>query len=318
MSIESSELAVMSGKPENQPMLAGASEPVVDYEVVPPSGFGTTLCKWTLIIFSGMLLFITFPFCLFFILKVIPQYERAVIFRLGRIKGGREQGPGLFFIIPCIDNVTRVDTRLKTFDVPPQRILSKDSVTVNVDAIVNFRIVDPVMSVVKITNADWATRLLAQTTLRNILGSHKLSELLECRESIQQQLRQQLDEGTDPWGVKVETVAIKDVRIPQELQRSMAAEAEANREAKAKVIAAVGEVNAARALKEAAESIASSPTAMQLRYLQTLNIIAAERGSTIIFPIPIDMMGPMGQMMQQAQQGFPPVHTVAEAVRTEI
>lgn len=201
------------------------------------------------------------------------------------------------------------------------------------------------MSVVKIRNADWATRLLAQTTLRNILGAHKLSELLESRDSIQRQLREQLDEGTDPWGVKVETVAIKDVRIPHELQRSMAAEAEANREAKAKVcsliifrvcvaylyspfslcnsywyicllsfacvctsphtlhslthhthtqvITATGELNAARALKEAAESIASSSTAMQLRYLQTLNIIAAERGSTIIFPIPIDMMGPM-------------------------
>jgi len=171
------------------------------------------------------------------------------------------------------------------------QILTKDSVTVHVDAVVNYHIFNAVMSVKNITDANRATQLLAQTTLRNILGTHKLAELLSARDVLQEQLRRQLDEGTDPWGVKVDLVAIKDVRIPKEMQRAMAAEAEADREAKAKIIASDGELNAARSLKEAAETIQQSPTALQLRYLQTLNTIAAERGSTILFPIPMDVLG---------------------------
>ena len=255
------------------------------------TGCATGCCSVMLFVLSCILVVFTLPFSLFFIIKVVPQYERAVIFRLGRIKDGKEKGPGLFFILPCIDKFTSVDIRIKSFDVPPQKILTKDSVTVHVDAVVNFHIFNAVMSVKNITDATRATQLLAQTTLRNILGTHRLSELLSARETLQEQLRRMLDEGTDPWGVKVDLVSIKDVRIPKEMQRAMAAEAEADREAKAKIIASEGELNSARALKEAAETIQKSPTALQLRYLQTLNTIAAERGSTILFPIPMDVMG---------------------------
>lgn len=309
--VERSELQTMGeeGKGEGAPFIQERAGPVA--EEVPPEGFGTTCCTYILVVLSVVMLMVTFPFSMVMVIKVIPVYERAIIFRLGRIKGRKASGPGVFYIIPCIDKVITVDTRLKTFDVPPQSILSKDSVTVHVDAIVNYSIFNPVMAVNNIYNADAATQLLAQTILRNILGSHKLSELLELRETIQQQLQQQLDEATDQWGVKVEMVLIKDVRIPRDLQRSMAAEAEASREAKAKVIAANGELNAARALKEAAETISKSSTAMQLRYLQTLNVIAAERGSTIIFPLPIDILGPMAQGLGGG--GFPPVQVVTEA-----
>lgn len=310
------EVGAGGGKDEGAPFIQERAEALTAIDEAPPEGFGTTCCTAVLKAVSIFLLICTFPFSLVAIIKVIPVYERAIIFRLGRIKGRKASGPGVFYIIPCLDKVITVDTRLKTFDVPPQSILTKDSVTVHVDAIVNYFIYNPVMSVNNVYNANAATQLLAQTILRNILGSHKLSELLELRDTIQQQLQQQLDEATDTWGVKVEKVLIKDVRIPRDLQRSMAAEAEASREAKAKVIASEGELNAARALKEAAETISSSSTAMQLRYLQTLNIIAAERSSTIIFPLPVDILGPM-QGQQTGQTGFPPVKVVSEAEKQE-
>ncbi|XP_071820213.1 mechanosensory protein 2-like isoform X2 [Apostichopus japonicus] len=221
---------------------------------------------------------------------VVQEYERAVIFRMGRLLPGPAKGPGVFFILPCIDTFRTVDLRTVSFDVPPQEILSKDSVTIAVDAVVYSRVSNPTISITNVENYKRSTELLAQTTLRNILGTKSLGEILSDREQISHSIQSILDEATDPWGVKVERVEVKDVRLPVQLQRAMASEAEASREARAKVIAAEGEQNASRALKEAADVIAQSPSALQLRYLQTLNTISAEKNSTIIFPLPIEMM----------------------------
>ncbi|XP_071477516.1 band 7 protein AGAP004871-like [Diadema antillarum] len=247
-------------------------------------------CVYFLMICSYLVVLVTFPLSLFFCLKVVQEYERAVIFRMGRLLPGGAKGPGIFFILPCIDNYVKVDLRTVSFDVPPQEVLSKDSVTVAVDAVVYYRVHNPTISITNVENAQRSTRLLAATTLRNVLGTKTLGEMLTDRESISSQMQSVLDEATDPWGVKVERVEIKDVRLPVQLQRAMAAEAEAAREARAKVIAAEGEQNASRALKEAADVLCESPAALQLRYLQTLNTISAEKNSTIIFPLPIDLL----------------------------
>lgn len=248
------------------------------------------LCSVFLTIFSVFLLICTFPFSLFVCIKVVQEYERAVIFRLGRIKKGGSQGPGLFFIIPCIDTCVTVDLRTVSFDVPPQEILTKDSVTVAVDAVVYYNIRNPMAAVCNVADYSKSTKLLASTTLRNILGTKTLSELLAEREDIAARLKSMIDSATDPWGIEIERVEVKDVRLPQNLQRAMAAEAEATREARAKVIAAEGEQKAARALKEASDIISESPAALQLRYLQTLATISTEKNSTIIFPLPMEMM----------------------------
>ena len=206
------------------------------------------------------------------------------------LRDGAAKGPGLIFVLPCIDNYVKVDLRVISFDVPPQEILTRDSVTITVDAVTYFRIANPIASVCNVEDINRSTKLLAATTLRNELGTKNLSDVLMERDSISHSIQQILDEATDPWGVKVERVEIKDVRLPQMLQRAMAAEAEASREAKAKIIAAEGEMNASRALKEASEIISESPSALQLRYLQTSQSISAEKNSTIIFPLPIDML----------------------------
>ncbi|KAK1334188.1 hypothetical protein QTO34_005188 [Cnephaeus nilssonii] len=182
---------------------------------------------------------------------------------------------GLFFVLPCTDTFVKVDMRIISFDIPPQEILTKDSVTVSVDGVVYYRVQNAILAVANITNADSATRLLAQTTLRNVLGTKNLAQLLSDREEIAHNMQNTLDEATDDWGIKVERVEIKDVKLPVQLQRAMAAEAEASREARAKVIAAEGEMNASRALKEASIVISESPAALQLRYLQTLTTIAS-------------------------------------------
>jgi len=244
-------------------------------------------------ILSIIIFICTLPFSLLFTLKIVQEYERAVIFRVGRLRSGGAKGPGLFFVLPCIDNYLKVDLRVLSFDVPPQEILTRDSVTVSVDAVTYFRIANPVASVCNVADAIRSTKLLAQTTLRNELGTKNLSEVLLERESISRNIQRVVDVATDPWGVKVERVELKDVRLPQQLQRAMAAEAEASREARAKVIAAEGEMNAARALKEASDVISESPQAIQLRYLQTLQTISAEKNSTIIFPLPIDLFSTM-------------------------
>ncbi|GMT04464.1 hypothetical protein PENTCL1PPCAC_26638, partial [Pristionchus entomophagus] len=248
------------------------------------------VCGWILTILSYILIFFTLPISACMCIKVVQEYERAVIFRLGRLMPGGAKGPGIFFIVPCIDTYRKVDLRVLSFEVPPQEILSKDSVTVAVDAVVYFRISNATISVTNVEDAARSTKLLAQTTLRNILGTKTLAEMLSDREAISHQMQSTLDEATEPWGVKVERVEVKDVRLPVQLQRAMAAEAEAAREARAKVIVAEGEQKASRALKEAAEVIAESPSALQLRYLQTLNSISAEKNSTIIFPFPIDLL----------------------------
>eukprot|EP00094_Tigriopus_californicus_P006506 TCALIF_06264-PA protein Name:"Similar to mec-2 Mechanosensory protein 2 (Caenorhabditis elegans)" AED:0.26 eAED:0.26 QI:0/0/0/1/0.8/0.66/6/0/266 len=243
------------------------------------------------------------------VFQVVTEYERAVIFRLGRLRkgcsaprgltflfglAGGAKGPGIFFIIPCTDSYQKVDLRTVSFDVPPQEVLSRDSVTVSVDAVVYYRVSNPTMATNNIEDYSHSTRLLAATTLRNVLGTKNLAEILSERESISHVMQTSLDDATDPWGVKVERVEIKDVRLPVQLQRAMAAEAEAAREARAKVIAAEGEQKASKALREAADTIADSHSALQLRYLQTLNSISAEKNSTIIFPFPMELVSQWG------------------------
>lgn len=245
-------------------------------------------------VFSAILIVCTFPFSLCVCIKMVQEYERAVIFRLGRVKRGGAVGPGLFFIVPCMDQIMVTDLRTVSFDVPPQEILTKDSVTVAVDAVVYYRISSPLSAVCNVADFAKSTKLLASTTLRTVLGTKNLAEILSDRETIATHLLELLDTATDPWGVKVERVEVKDVRLPQNLQRAMAAEAEATREARAKVIAAEGEQKASRALKEASDIISESPCALQLRYLQTLSNISAEKNSTIIFPLPIELLTHFG------------------------
>ncbi|XP_034148979.1 erythrocyte band 7 integral membrane protein-like [Esox lucius] len=251
---------------------------------------GLGCCGWFIFLLLGVLTLCILPYTIWFCIKVVNEYERAVIFRLGRITDRKAKGPGVFFIFPFTDTLVRLDLRTVSFNIPPQEILTKDSVTVCVDGVVYFRVSDPISSVANVSDADFSTRLLAQTTLRNVLGTKNLAELLSDREGISHSMQASLDEATDPWGIKVERVEIKDVKLPHQLQRAMAAEAEASREARAKVISAEGEMNASRALKEASLVISESPSGLQLRYLQTLTTIAAEKNSTIIFPLPMDMI----------------------------
>jgi len=258
-----------------------------------------SICTGLLVFLSILIIVITFPISIFFCIKVVQEYERAIIFRLGRIKKGGAQGPGLFFIIPCIDDISVVDLRTVSFDVPPQEILTKDSVTVAVDAVVYYNIRNPMAAIVNVADFSKATRLLSATTLRNVLGTKTLSELLSERESIAADLKGMIDQATDPWGIDIERVEVKDVRLPQELQRAMAAEAEATREARAKVIAAEGEQKASKALKEASDIISESPAALQLRYLQTLSAISTEKNSTIVFPIPMEMMAQFSKQKKE-------------------
>jgi len=220
--------------------------------------------------------------------KIVPEYERGVLFRLGRLVGSR--GPGLFLIIPFIDRMMKVDLRVVTMDVPSQEVITRDNVTVRVNAVVYFRVVDPEASVVKVLDHIRATSQISQTTLRNVLGQSELDELLASRDKLNQMLQKIIDEHTDPWGVKVSTVEIKEVELAETMRRSMAAQAEAERERRAKIIHAEGEFQASERLAEAGAIIAREPVTLQLRYLQTLTEIATERNSTIIFPIPIDLI----------------------------
>ncbi len=221
-------------------------------------------------------------------IKIVTEYERGVIFRLGRLVGAR--GPGLFLIIPFVDRMTKVDLRIITMDVPSQDIITKDNVTVRVNAVVYFRVVDPEASVVKVLDHIRATSQISQTTLRNVLGQSELDELLARREKLNQMLQGIIDEHTDPWGVKVSTVEIKEVELPEQMRRTMAAQAEAERERRAKIIHADGEFQASERLAQAGTVMAKEPITLQLRYLQTLTEIAAEKNSTIIFPLPIDFL----------------------------
>uniref|UniRef100_A0A0N5C7H4 PHB domain-containing protein n=1 Tax=Strongyloides papillosus TaxID=174720 RepID=A0A0N5C7H4_STREA len=242
---------------------------------------------------AHVLLIVTFPLSIFYSFKIINEFERAVIFRLGRILEGSEKGPGLFFINPFIDTCVVLDIRVLSFLVPQQEILSKDSVTVSVDAVVYFHVYDAIKAVNNVDDYIDSTKLLSQTILRNIAGTKTLSELLSYKENISQQLQVMLDDATENWGVKVQRVELKDVCIPKGLQRAMAAEGEATREAKAKIIAADGEKEASKSLKEAADIISQNKNAIQLRYLQTLSHIGQDNATTIVFPFPVEFLANM-------------------------
>ncbi len=241
----------------------------------------------------GLLVFIII-FLLIIILsavKILREYERGVVFRLGRFIGVK--GPGLIFLIPLgIDRMVKISLRVITMDVPPQDVITKDNVSVKVNAVTYFRVFDPAKSILEVEDYLYATSQIAQTTLRSVLGEYELDDLLSQREKINLRLQKIIDEQTDPWGVKVSTVEIKHVDLPQEMQRAIARQAEAERERRAKVIHAEGELQAAQKLHEAATIIGQTPVAVQLRFLQTLTEVATEKNSTTIFPVPIDLLTP--------------------------
>lgn len=223
-------------------------------------------------------------------LKILREYERAVIFRLGRLIGAK--GPGLIFLIPIVDRMVRVSLRTVVMDVPEQDVITKDNVSLKVNAVVYFRVVQAEKAVVEVENFLFATSQLSQTTLRSVLGQSQLDELLAERERINQKLQMIIDSQTEPWGIKVSNVEVKHVDLPPEMQRAMARQAEAERERRAKVIHAEGEFQASKKLKDAADIIATEPIALQLRFLQTLTEVASEKNSTTIFPVPIDLITP--------------------------
>ncbi|HOV21101.1 MAG TPA: slipin family protein [Candidatus Ratteibacteria bacterium] len=221
-------------------------------------------------------------------IKVVNEYERGVIFRLGRLVGAR--GPGLFFLIPIIERMVKISLRIITFDVTPQEVMTKDNVPIKVNAVVYFRVMDPNKAIVEVENYQMATMQIAQTTLRGIVGQHELDEILAEREKINQRLQQIIDEQTDPWGIKVSIVEIKEVELPDTMKRAMARQAEVERERRARVINAEGELQASEKLKQAAEVLSQSPVAVQLRFFQTASEIAAEKNSTLVFPIPLEFL----------------------------
>jgi regulator of protease activity HflC (stomatin/prohibitin superfamily) len=223
--------------------------------------------------------------------KVAREYERGVIFRLGRLLP-EPKGPGLFILIPIVDRMVKVDLRTITLNVPPQEVITKDNVPARVNAVAYFRIIDPKSAIVQVENFMAATLQIAQTTLRSVLGQHMLDELLSERDKINTILQTIIDEATSPWGIKVSIVEVKDVEIPSDMQRAMARQAEAERERRAKVIAAEGEYQASERLKDAAAVMAQEPITVQLRYLQTLLEIGSANNSTIVFPIPVDLLAP--------------------------
>ncbi len=231
-------------------------------------------------------------------IRILNEYERAVVFRLGRIRDVK--GPGLIIIIPGIDKVVKVDMRTITLDVPPQDVITKDNVSIKVSAVVYFRVMDANAAVTNVENYLYATSQLAQTTLRSVCGQMELDEILSEREKINMHLQAILDRSTEPWGIKISLVEVKHIDLPEEMKRSMAKQAEAERERRAKVINAEGEFQAAQKLIDAAELMETQPMSLQLRYLQTLNQIAAENNSTIVFPIPIDLFKPLIKMAEKA------------------
>ncbi len=234
-------------------------------------------------------------------LRILNEYERGVIFRLGRVI--KAKGPGLIILIPVIDKMVKVSMRLVAMDVDPQDVISKDNVSVKVNAVIYFRVIEPIKAVVEVEDYTYAMSQLAQTTLRSVCGQAELDELLSAREKINSQLQEILDTHTDPWGIKVATVELKHIDLPQEMQRSMAKQAEAERERRAKVINADGEFQAASKLAEASEIISEHPMALQLRYLQTMREISAEQNTTTIFPFPIDLFKPFLDAMGKTKKG---------------
>ncbi|CAM0512299.1 unnamed protein product [Fasciola hepatica] len=251
-------------------------------------------CCGFLVIFLVIVFYvILFPLTIWFSFTVIQSFERGVVLRLGKLRkqnGTFILGSGIQFVLPCVDTIMKVDMRTITVTIPSQDVLTRDSVTVGVDAVVYMRVINPAQALLCVQNWTLSTELLAVSSLRTVIGNHRLAELLSCREQIDARLKTQLDEATGPWGINVERVEIKDVSLPQDMQRAMAAEAQATQAAQAKVIAAKGELDSSQMLQEAAQRMSTAPGALQLRYLQTLATIATERNSTIIFPIPMELL----------------------------
>ena len=230
-------------------------------------------------------------------IRILNEYERGVIFRLGRCIGAK--GPGLIILIPIVDKMQRVDLRVVTLDVPPQDIITRDNVSVKVSAVVYYRVMDPTRAIIEVVNFPFATSQMAQTTLRSVCGQAEMDELLSAREKLNFHIQEILDKQTDPWGIKVSNVELKHIDLPQEMQRAMAKQAEAERERRAKVINAEGEFQASTRLAEAAVIIEDHPVALQLRYLQTLREVASEKNSVTIFPVPIDLFKPFLKLMDK-------------------
>ena len=250
--------------------------------LIQAAGFGFIIVAFVVLLFLVFLVASA--------VRIVNEYERGVIFRLGRVQG-TAKGPGLFFLIPIVDKMIKVELRTVTLDVPPQDLITRDNVPAKVNAVVYFRVMDPNKSVIEVENYVLATSQISQTTLRSVLGQKDLDDLLSDRESINEELQTIIDEQTDPWGVKVSVVEVKDVEIPQGMQRSMAGQAQAERERRAKIISAEGEYQASQRLHDAAERL-ESPTALQLRLFQTLTEISSENNSTVILPVPIDLFRP--------------------------
>jgi regulator of protease activity HflC (stomatin/prohibitin superfamily) len=238
-------------------------------------------------------------------LRILNEYERGVIFRLGRVRtvGGKPEpkGPGLIFLIPIVDKLVKVSLRIVTMDVPPQDVITRDNISIKVNAVIYFRVMDPVRAVIEIENYLYGTSQLSQTTLRSVCGQVELDDILYQRDKINLQLQEILDKHTDPWGVKVTAVEVKGIDLPEEMRRAMAKQAEAERERRSKVIRAEGEFQAAERLKDAAVIIADHPMALTLRYLQTLTEVATDKNSTTIFPIPIDLIKPFLRLAERAE-----------------
>ena len=264
---------------------------------------------------DSLLLLVALVAVIFFIgsfARILREYERAVIFRLGRSArailnpGGQGQGPGLVLLVPFIDKLVKVSLQTVALDVPPQDVITRDNVSLKVSAVIYFRVIDPERAVIAVQDYLYATSQIAQTTLRSVLGQVELDDLLSARDKINQQLQRIIDEHTEPWGIKVATVEVKQIDLPQDMQRAMAKQAEAERERRAKVINADGEFQAAAKLSEAADVLSRFPMALQLRYLQTMREIASERNTTTFFPLPMDLLGPILNAAQSAKSALPP------------
>jgi len=263
---------------------------------------------------NWLLLLVVVIAAFFFIgsfVRTLREYERAVIFRLGRSTtailnpGGKGNGPGLILLVPIIDKMVKVSLQTVALEVPPQDVITRDNVSLKVSAVIYFRVIDPEKAIVAVQDYLYATSQIAQTTLRSVLGQVELDDLLSARDKINQQLQRIIDEHTEPWGIKVATVEVKQIDLPQDMQRAMAKQAEAERERRAKVINADGEFQAAAKLSEAAEVLARFPIALQLRYLQTMREIASERNTTTFFPLPIDLLGPIFNAISAAKPATP-------------
>jgi regulator of protease activity HflC (stomatin/prohibitin superfamily) len=251
-----------------------------------------------IILIAGIVIFVII--ILAAAIRIVNEYERGVIFRLGRFVGVR--GPGFILLIPFVERMVKIDLRVVTMDVPQQECITMDTVTVKVDAVVYFRVMKPEDAVLNVEQYIRATSLLSQTTLRNVVGQSELEDLLAHRDKINEKLQTLIDEGTEPWGVKVSMVEVRDVELPETMKRAMAAQAEAERERRAKIVHAEGEFQAAQKLADAARVIATQPAALQLRYLQTLTTISTERTNTIVFPLPIELVAPFLAKLTQAKK----------------